>query len=134
MKHHDIDMGKADDLAATVLRPFEMISMTEAEKILGFTRWQLLTTFSDGDLILLRHEGRIQLPRFQFDEKRGRILPALRPILTDLPDSWSFVRLLDWLATPHEAMGGDRPMDHLAANGARLAVVSLFYREVATPL
>lgn len=133
MPHHAIDIGRADELAALVVNRFEMISMADAEEILGLGRWQLLTAFADGDVIVLRHQGRMQLPRCQFDEKRGRVLPALRPILKALPDHWSLIRLLHWLSQPHSDLSGDRPMEHLAADGARVAVVSLFLHDVDQP-
>jgi len=38
MPHHAIDIGRADELAASIVSRFEMISMAEAEKILGCER------------------------------------------------------------------------------------------------
>ncbi len=87
-------------LVADILASAQMLNRTDASRFLA-------NSGSQGDRSELKIEvnGEPRYPAFQFDEDTHQVLPAVKTILREAPESWNALRLLDWMTRPHVEFG-----------------------------
>lgn len=75
------------------------LTIGEAAKRLKVGASRIRQRIREGSLYAIRYEARYRLPRFQFE--RRAVLPALREVISSLPQTLTPLDVARWFLTPH---------------------------------
>ena len=71
-------------------------------------------------VLSLEWHGEVWLPLFQFERQHMTLKPALKPVLVALNPVFTPWQLTHWCAQPHCWLNGERPVDALDTDAARV--------------